>query len=101
MNLQGFGDEQRPRYCKTWVPIAEQSMFRHPEKSVHYKQVTSSRINTMTQLRTFHFLLLFLSICGFATPAVAGNYDTSQVFTMTNAASGNEILIFTHHRSKG
>ena len=55
----------------------------------------------MTQLRTFHFLLLFQSICGFTPPAVAGNYDTSQVFTMTNATSGNEILMFTHHRSKG
>jgi len=54
----------------------------------------------MTQLRKF-LLSLFLSMCGFAAPAVADNYGTGQVFTMTNAASGNEILIFNHHPQQG
>jgi len=55
----------------------------------------------MTQLRKFHFLSLFLSVCCFAAPAVAGTYDTGQVFTMTNATSGNEILIFAHYPQQG
>lgn len=54
----------------------------------------------MTQLRKF-ILSLFLSMCGFAAPAVAGSYGTGQVFTMTNADSGNEILIFNHHPQQG
>lgn len=54
----------------------------------------------MTQLRKF-LLSLFLSMCGFAAPAVADNYGTGQVFTMTNAESGNEILIFNHHPQQG
>lgn len=54
----------------------------------------------MSQLRKF-LLSLFLSMCGFAAPAVADNYGTGQVFTMTNAASGNEILIFNHHPQQG
>jgi 6-phosphogluconolactonase (cycloisomerase 2 family) len=55
----------------------------------------------MTPLRRFHFLSLFLLICGLAAPAWAGGYGTSQVFTMSNAAAGNEILIFTHHPRYG
>jgi 6-phosphogluconolactonase len=54
----------------------------------------------MTQLRKL-LPSLFLSMCGFAAPAMAGNYGTGQVFTMTNAASGNEILIFNHHPQQG
>lgn len=55
----------------------------------------------MIQLRNIHFLSLILLMCAFAAPAAAGNHDTSQVFTMTNAASGNEVLIFTHHPRQG
>jgi 6-phosphogluconolactonase len=55
----------------------------------------------MIHLRKFHLLSLFLLICGFAAPAVAGNADTGQVFTMTNAASGNAILIFTRDPQQG
>lgn len=55
----------------------------------------------MIQLRKLHFVSLCLLIYGFAAPAVAGNHATGQVFTMTNAASGNEILIFTHHPQQG
>ena len=54
----------------------------------------------MTHLRNF-VLSLFLSLCGFAAPAVADNYGTGQVFTMTNAAGGNAILIFNHHPQQG
>ena len=54
----------------------------------------------MTHLRNF-LLSLFLSLCGFAAPAVADNYGTGQVFTMTNAAGGNAILIFNHHPQQG
>lgn len=55
----------------------------------------------MTQLRKLYVLSLLLSMCGFAAPAVAGNDGTGQVFTMTNSASGNEVLIFTHHPQQG
>jgi hypothetical protein len=54
----------------------------------------------MTQLQKF-LLSLFLSTCVFTAPAVAGNYGTGQVFTMTNAESGNEILIFNHQPRQG
>ena len=54
----------------------------------------------MTHLRNF-VLSLFLSLCGFAALAVADNYGTRQVFTMTNAAGGNAILIFNHHPQQG
>jgi 6-phosphogluconolactonase (cycloisomerase 2 family) len=55
----------------------------------------------MIQLRKFRFLSLFLLMCGFAAPAMAGNSDTGQVYTMTNSASGNEILVFTHSSQQG
>jgi 6-phosphogluconolactonase (cycloisomerase 2 family) len=57
----------------------------------------------MTQLRKFNslFLTLFLSLCGFAAPVVAGNYGSGHVYTMTNAASGNEIMVFKHHPRQG
>lgn len=55
----------------------------------------------MIQLRKFHFVSLFLLLCGFVASAVAGNFNTGRVFTMTNAASGNAILIFAHHPQQG
>ena len=55
----------------------------------------------MTQLRKLYYLSLILSMCILAAPAVAGNDGTGQVFTMTNSASGNEVLIFTHHPQQG
>jgi hypothetical protein len=55
----------------------------------------------MIQLRKFHFVYLLLLICGFTAPAVASNYGTGQALTMSNAASGNTILLFTHHPQQG
>jgi 6-phosphogluconolactonase len=55
----------------------------------------------MTQLRKLYYLSLILSMCSFVTPAVASNNGNAQVFTMTNSASGNEVLIFTHQPQQG
>lgn len=55
----------------------------------------------MTHLRKFLFLSLLLSICGFALPAWAGAFHHGRVFTMTNAADGNEILVFSHRPHQG
>jgi 6-phosphogluconolactonase len=55
----------------------------------------------MIQLRKFHVISLFLLICGFAASAMADNSGPGQVYTMTNASSGNSILIFTHHPQQG
>lgn len=55
----------------------------------------------MNLLRKLHLLSLLLLICGLASAAWAGGYHTSQVFTMTNAIEGNEILVFDHHPRRG
>jgi 6-phosphogluconolactonase len=55
----------------------------------------------MTQMRRLPLLPLLLSLCGFAAPVLAGNGDSGRVYTMTNAAGGNEILIFNHHPQQG
>ena len=55
----------------------------------------------MTHLRRFIFLSLFLSMCGFGLPALAGGYDTGRVFTMTNAADGNAVMVFAHRPHQG
>ena len=56
----------------------------------------------MIQSRKVYLLSLFMMSLGlFAAPAMADADGTVQVFTMTNAAAGNEILIFDHHPQQG
>lgn len=55
----------------------------------------------MKHLRITLFLTLLLSLFGFALPAAAGGYDTGRVYTMTNAADGNSILILAHRPYQG
>lgn len=55
----------------------------------------------MSQLRQLWILSLFLPLIGFMQPAAAAGYGTGHVFTMTNDADTNEILVFRHHRRQG
>jgi 6-phosphogluconolactonase (cycloisomerase 2 family) len=55
----------------------------------------------MNTLRKTLFLTLLLSLFGFALPAVAGGQDVGRVYTMTNAADGNAILILAHRPYQG
>jgi 6-phosphogluconolactonase len=55
----------------------------------------------MNRLRKMFLVSLLLSLCSFALPAWANYYSVGKVFTMTNAAEGNEILIFSHHPYQG
>jgi 6-phosphogluconolactonase (cycloisomerase 2 family) len=55
----------------------------------------------MNHLRKTFLVAVFLSICGLALPVWAGSYATGRVFTMTNAAGGNEILMFSHRPREG
>lgn len=55
----------------------------------------------MKHLRQTLFLPLLLSLFGFALPATAGDQDAGRVYTMTNAADGNSILIFAHWPNRG
>jgi hypothetical protein len=55
----------------------------------------------MNRLTKTFLISLLLSLCSFALPAWAHYYYVGKVFTMTNAAEGNEILMFSHHPSQG
>ncbi|MEZ5542347.1 MAG: beta-propeller fold lactonase family protein [Pseudomonadota bacterium] len=55
----------------------------------------------MKPLRATYILAVFLSLCGFVLPAAAGGSDAGGVFTMSNAADGNAILVFAHRPHQG
>ena len=55
----------------------------------------------MNRLRNTLLVSLLLSLCSFALPGWANGYFMGQVFTMTNAADGNEVLMFSHHPHQG
>lgn len=55
----------------------------------------------MNLFRKTFYLALLISLCGFALPAAARGYDAARVYTMTNAADGNAILMFAHRPAQG
>jgi 6-phosphogluconolactonase len=55
----------------------------------------------MNHLRKAFSLSLLVLLYSFVAPASAHPYSVGQVFTMTNAADGNEILMFSHRPHQG